>query len=210
AGTPFYAAVGGVVKVLEYNVKDEQFCKDAFNNIGASMDIIKDPIQKEVRITRTIGNDTYEVIYAHMSQIDVKDGQIVKGNEQIGKTGNSGCSTGDHAHFEIRVNGVSINPNVLFIHGKIQPMGAIKSSSTDKREGQAKSTQDHATEEEHLYVHSSAESDAKHAKVVESDEQLPDRRKKIDAIKRLAALKSQMSQSHESQQLPVEGYLSVR
>jgi flagellum-specific peptidoglycan hydrolase FlgJ len=197
AGTPFYAAMGGTVKVLEFNVKDEQFCKDAFKNIGASMNLIKDPIQKEVRITRTIGKDTYEVIYAHMSQIDVKDGQIVKGDDQIGKSGNSGCSTGDHAHIEIRVNGVSIDLNALFIHGKIQPMGAAKPASAE-----ADTYTSHA---EHA-------DEVSHTPEVASDSKLTDEQKrKLAAIKHVVELKKNLAAAQESSQpLVADGYLSVR
>lgn len=109
-GTPFFASIGGTVKVLTYDVSDAGFCKAAMANIGTDMSAVKDPIQREVRITTKIGDDTYEVIYAHMSQIDVKDGQVVEGGQQIGLTGGSGCSTGPHAHFEIRKNGKAISP----------------------------------------------------------------------------------------------------
>jgi flagellum-specific peptidoglycan hydrolase FlgJ len=196
AGTPFYAAVGGVVKVLEYNVKDEQFCKDAFNNIGASMDLIKDPIQKEVHITRTIGKDTYEVIYAHMSRIDVVDGQIVKGNDQIGKTGNSGCSTGDHAHFEIRVNGVPINPDVLFIHGKIQPMGAVKPASIEVATDQPEHSDGASPVDE-----------------LDGESKLTDEQKrKLAAIKQVAEMKKKLAGATQEtiQPITTDGYLSVR
>ena len=109
-GTPFFASIGGTVKVLTYDVSNAQFCKNAMANIGTTMAAIKDPIQKEVRITSKLGDDTYEVIYAHMSKIDVQDGQEVEGGQQLGLTGGSGCSTGPHAHFEIRKNGKAISP----------------------------------------------------------------------------------------------------
>jgi murein DD-endopeptidase MepM/ murein hydrolase activator NlpD len=125
SGTPFYAAAGGVAKVIIYDdVRDDEFCIAAFDKLGRKTSEIKDPVQKEVRITRMIGNDEYVLIYAHMSQIDVKDGDIVTAGQEIGKTGNSGCSTGDHAHFEVRKNGVAIDPNLVL-------NGAINVSSSE-------------------------------------------------------------------------------
>lgn len=42
------------------------------------------------------------VIYAHLSSADVKPGTMVKKGQVIGKSGNTGNSSGPHLHFEMR------------------------------------------------------------------------------------------------------------
>ena len=49
-------------------------------------------------------------LYAHGSEILVQIGQIVKRGESVLKVGSTGYSTGPHAHFEVRINGVVTDP----------------------------------------------------------------------------------------------------
>ena len=48
--------------------------------------------------------------YAHLSQIEVKAGDSVTTDTEIGKVGVTGHSTGPHLHFEVRIDGVAQNP----------------------------------------------------------------------------------------------------
>jgi murein DD-endopeptidase MepM/ murein hydrolase activator NlpD len=85
-GTPIYAADGGVVTMSGWN--------------GAYGICIK--INHE---------NGYETLYAHNSANMVSVGQRVFKGQRIGSVGNTGRSTGPHCHFEIKHNGVNVNPS---------------------------------------------------------------------------------------------------
>lgn len=55
-------------------------------------------------------NSVYETQYAHLNKFNVKSGQAVHQGEIIGYTGTTGCSTGPHLHYQVRVNGTLVNP----------------------------------------------------------------------------------------------------
>jgi len=56
----------------------------------------------------------YVTVYAHLSKAEVKEGQRVKRGQEIAKTGDTGLSTGPHLHYEVRHNGIALNPNQFF------------------------------------------------------------------------------------------------
>ena len=56
-----------------------------------------------------------DTLYGHLSTISVKANDMVKVNDVIAKSGNSGRSTGPHLHYEVHKNNTPVNPK-LFIN----------------------------------------------------------------------------------------------
>ncbi|TGE33955.1 M23 family metallopeptidase [Desulfosporosinus sp. Sb-LF] len=54
--------------------------------------------------------DGVQTLYAHNSKISVKIGDQVVAGDEISISGNTGNSTGPHLHFEIRLNGKTVDP----------------------------------------------------------------------------------------------------
>ncbi|MGH2817982.1 MAG: murein hydrolase activator EnvC family protein [Actinomycetota bacterium] len=52
----------------------------------------------------------FSTLYAHLSGFEVSGGQDVSQGEIIGRVGCTGSCTGDHLHFEVRVNGAPRDP----------------------------------------------------------------------------------------------------
>lgn len=57
--------------------------------------------------------DNLKSLYAHLSVIDVKEGDSVTTDTVLGKMGTTGRSSGDHLHLEVRDHGIPINPSSI-------------------------------------------------------------------------------------------------
>lgn len=59
-------------------------------------------------------------IYGHMSRIEVKVGDLVEKDQEIGRTGATGLAGGDHLHFGILVGGIPVNPLEWWDHNWVK------------------------------------------------------------------------------------------
>ncbi len=55
-------------------------------------------------------SDNCETYYCHLSEIYVDEGAVIRQGETVGLVGSTGWSTGPHLHFEVRIDGVRVDP----------------------------------------------------------------------------------------------------
>ena len=103
-GTPVVATDDGTVTVTQ-----------TWNGIVTKGD--SNSYGNMVQVTHADGTVT---LYAHLSEINVRQGDTVVRGQQIGRVGSTGNSSGPHLHFEVRSNG-----------SKVDPMAYIAEDSTD-------------------------------------------------------------------------------
>lgn len=58
-------------------------------------------------------SDNLATFYCHLSEIYAQEGSIIRQGETIGLVGSTGWSTGPHLHFEVRINGIRVDPEIL-------------------------------------------------------------------------------------------------
>jgi murein DD-endopeptidase MepM/ murein hydrolase activator NlpD len=86
AGTDVYAAGNGVVAAVQSSQRG---------------------LGKNIVVDHGFG---YSSIYAHLSNFNVRIGQKVQRGDVIGYVGNTGTSIANHLHYEIKLNGVNVDP----------------------------------------------------------------------------------------------------
>ncbi len=62
------------------------------------------------RVIKIQHNYGFETIYAHLNKTNVKVGDIIRKNQEIALSGNSGRSTAAHLHYEVRYASKILNP----------------------------------------------------------------------------------------------------
>lgn len=70
-------------------------------------------------LVEIMGSDGLLYRYGHNSSLNVSAGQFVPAGSIISKMGSTGDSTGSHLHFEVRRNGVAINPTNYYHSGGV-------------------------------------------------------------------------------------------
>lgn len=58
-------------------------------------------------------SDGFETFYCHLSEIYVQEGAVIRQGETIGLVGSTGMSTGPHLHFEVKINDIRVDPELL-------------------------------------------------------------------------------------------------
>lgn len=99
----------GVHPGLDIAVPSHSYIRAA--GAGSVADTGDDPVYG--RFVTVDHGDGYLTLYAHASEILVEAGQRVRRNEVIALTGNTGRSTAPHLHFEIRLNGDTVDPMTM-------------------------------------------------------------------------------------------------
>jgi len=100
-GTPIYASGNARVASADYNANGYGNCINLDHGNG------------------------YQSKYAHLSKVEVTEGQLVTRGELIGYSGNTGLSTGPHLHYEISLDGVKIDP-IDFFYEDLSPHRYLK------------------------------------------------------------------------------------
>jgi murein DD-endopeptidase MepM/ murein hydrolase activator NlpD len=84
-GKPVFAAIAGTVRV-------------GFDPNGAGLYVL------------VVVDAHARVFYCHLSAVSVATGQVLSAGQVVGAIGESGLATGPHLHFEVQVDGRSIDP----------------------------------------------------------------------------------------------------
>jgi len=117
-GTPVHAAGDGVV---QFAGPDKEAAYSPWKDFYGNVIVIRHE------------NEMY-TLYAHLSKIDVKEGDFVRAGDLIGEVGQSGVAIGSHLHFEVRKGGDGTdyfstqNPELWLIPNKDEngnPFGVI-------------------------------------------------------------------------------------
>jgi len=104
-GTPVYATADGMIDRADYS---RSYGLVIYVDHGADL----------------------ETRYAHLSKLAVAEGERVRKGDLIGYVGSTGRSTGPHLHYEVRVDGVAVNPIPYMVETETQVAAADRPELT--------------------------------------------------------------------------------
>lgn len=104
-GTPVYATADGMIERAEFS---SSYGLVIYTDHGAGL----------------------ETRYAHLSKLAVAEGERVRKGDLIGYVGSTGRSTGPHLHYEVRVDGVAVNPIPYMVETATQVAAAERPELT--------------------------------------------------------------------------------
>ncbi len=118
-GTDFAAPTGTAVRTVGDGVVEFAGVQNGFGNVV----FVKHRNQ-------------HVTVYAHLSRIDVRQGQSVDQGQTLGAVGSTGWATGPHLHFEFRVNGQHQDPQTIVAQNEgATPISAAARPAFDRLAG---------------------------------------------------------------------------
>lgn len=117
----YFSPVRGVV-TSNFGWRDGRIHKGIDIDLNKG-DLVSTVFDGKVRVARFQGGfgnvvivmhpNGLETVYAHLSKLKVKEGDIVLSGQTIGLGGNTGHSSGSHLHFEVHYKGHALNPGAI-------------------------------------------------------------------------------------------------
>lgn len=129
-GTPVFAAEDGIVtSAYHWNGKVTSWDSNSYGNYV----IIEH---------RDYKNKPLRTLYAHLDRMIVRVGDTVKEGSIIGYSGATGNVTGPHLHFEVRYNGIRVNPlnwldsdfTCKYSYVRLGPYHSVETPASDSAE----------------------------------------------------------------------------
>jgi murein DD-endopeptidase MepM/ murein hydrolase activator NlpD len=120
-GVDYAAPVGTAVRTVGDGVVEFAGVQNGFGNV--------------VKVKHQNQTST---VYAHLSKINVRPGQVVSQGQNVGLVGMTGWATGPHLHFEYRVNGLYQDPQTIARRNDTVPVTAALKPVFDKAAMQAR------------------------------------------------------------------------
>jgi murein DD-endopeptidase MepM/ murein hydrolase activator NlpD len=120
-GVDYAAPIGTAVRSVGDGIVEFAGAQNGFGNVVK----IKHPNQ-------------ISTVYAHLSRINVRIGQVVSQGQNVGLVGMTGWATGPHLHFEYRVGGVYRDPQTIARRNETVPVTAALKPLFDKAAAQAR------------------------------------------------------------------------